>query len=166
MAPHAPAGPRRRGGFTLIELMAVLAVVCILLLIALPSYLDKMVREQVQEALPLADLPKPAVETAWRLGGTVPADNAAAGLPAADKIVNAMVSSVTLEDGAIHVVFGNRAHASLRGKTLTVRPAVVEDTPVVPITWLCGRAAAPEKMNALGTNRTDIPVGLLPIRCR
>lgn len=158
--------PRRNGAFTLIELMAVLAVVCILLLIALPSYIDKMVREQVLEALPLAELAKPAVEAAWRTGGAVPADNAAAGLPAADKIVNQRVASVTVEDGAVHIAFGNSAHGSLRGRTLSVRPAVVEDAPIVPITWLCGKARAPDKMKALGNDRTDVPVGLLPLRCR
>lgn len=160
-------GPRgAQQAFTLLELLAGLAVMCILLLIALPTYLDRIVREQVLEALPLAELAKPAVEAAWRDNQPLPADNEAAGLPAADKIVNAMVSATRLEEGAIHIVFGNRAHASLRGRTLSLRPAGVEDARVVPITWLCGRAAPPGKMLALGTDRTDVPPGMLPLRCR
>ncbi|TWO67003.1 prepilin-type N-terminal cleavage/methylation domain-containing protein [Caenimonas sedimenti] len=153
-------------GFSLLELLAALAVMCILLLIALPSYTDRIVREQVVEALPLANLAKPAVEAAWRNGEPLPADNAAAGLPAGDKIVNAVVTSVTLQDGAVHIVFGHRAHPSLRGRTLTLRPAGVEDARVVPVVWLCGRAAPPPPMAAHGTDRTDVPAGLLPLRCR
>jgi type IV pilus assembly protein PilA len=157
---------RRSRGFTLLELMVTIAVVAILMLIALPSYLDKLVREQVTEALPLADVLKPAVEAAWRAGGPLPADNAAAGLPPPDKIVNQRVRSVTLADGAIHIAFGNSAHRLLQGKVLTVRPAGVEDARIVPLTWLCGGAAVPEKMAPLGENRTSVPAGLLPLRCR
>ncbi|MGE4241499.1 pilin [Ramlibacter sp.] len=154
------------GGFTLLELMVAIGVVAILMLIALPTYWDRVVRQQVNEALPLAELAKPAVELAWRMGQPLPADNSAAGLPVADKIVNQVVSSVTLDNGAIHIAFGNRAHNALKGKTLTLRPAVVEDARIVPVTWLCGMAPPPEKMTAQGTNRTDVPRELLPPRCR
>ena len=156
----------RPGGFTLVELMVVIAVLAILALIALPTFTDKLVRDQIVEALPLADLAKPPVSAAWARGLALPADNAAAGLPAADKIVNTLVSSVTVQDGAIHIQFGNRAHRALKGKTLSLRPAVVEDARVVPVAWICGKAPVPDKMTALGADRTDIPVGLLPLRCR
>lgn len=157
--------PRQRG-FTLIELMVTIAVMAILMLIALPSYLDKVVRDQIAEALPLAEVAKPMVQAAWLAQLPLPADNAAAGLPAPEKIVNQVVHSVAVEDGAIQITFGNRAHASLKGKVLTLRPAVVEDAPVVPIAWLCGFAGPPEKMTAKGTNRTDVPAAVLPYRCR
>ena len=160
-------GPRRHtSGFTLVEMMVVIAVIAILALIALPTFTDKLIRDQVAEALPLAALAKPAVESAWRLGQPLPPNNAAAGLPEADKIVNNVVSAVTLQDGAIQISFGNRAHGLLKGKTLSVRPAVVDDTPVVPVTWLCGLAPTPGKMTARGVNRTDVPAGFLPPRCR
>ena len=157
---------RRKGGFTLIELMVVIAVLAILALIALPTYIDKLAREQIAEALPLADIAKLPIAAAWTLGAVLPADNVAAGLPPADRIVNTLVSAVTVEDGAIHIRFGNGAHRALKGKTLSVRPAVVEDTRVVPVAWLCGKAAVPGNMTVRGTDRTDIPVGLLPLRCR
>src|SRR5262245_22981264 len=125
-------------GFTLLELMVALAVLAILLLIALPSYTDRIVREQVAEALPLAELAKPAVATAWRNGEALPADNTAAGLPPPEKIVNQYVRSVTVVQGAIHIAFGNRASRQLQGQVLTVRPAGVPDARVVPVVWLCG----------------------------
>jgi type IV pilus assembly protein PilA len=157
---------RRGAGFTMVELMTVLAVVALLAMIALPSYLDRIVRQQIAEALPLADLAKPAVETAWRAGTPLPHDNGAAGLPPPEKIVNQVVQSVTLQDGAIQIAFGNRAQRSLQGKVLTVRPAGVMDARVVPLTWLCGRASAPPQMTAQGEDRTNVPAGLLPLRCR
>ena len=157
---------RRAAGFTLIELMVAIAVVAILMLIALPSYLDRLARNQVAEALPLANLAKPAVQAAWAASQPLPADNAAAGLPAPEKIVNEMVSSVALENGAIHITFGNRANGSLRGRVISVRPAVVDDTPIVPMVWLCGHAPPPAPMTAKGTDRTSVPPGFLPMRCR
>ena len=163
MIPRMRNGTR---GFTLMELMVALAVLAILLTIALPSYMDRLVSEQVAEALPLADLAKPAVEAAWRAGEALPADNAAAGLPPAEKIVNQWVSSVIVSNGAIHIAFGNRANKTLRGQVLTVRPAGVPDARVVPVVWLCGRMGPPEKMQAQGDNRTSVPAGLLPRKCR
>lgn len=162
--------PARRAraaqGFTLLELLTVLAVIAILALIALPSMIDRQVREQATEALQLADVAKPPIEAAWRAGAALPADNAAAGLPSADKIVNQWVKSVTVDHGAIEIVFGNRASKALQGKVLTLRPAGVPDARIVPVTWLCGSAPAPEKMQVQGDNRTDVPAGLLPLRCR
>jgi type IV pilus assembly protein PilA len=157
---------RRRRGFSLLEMLVVLSVIAILALIALPTFTDKLVRDQVAEALPLAAIAKPAIESAWRAGKPLPADNAAADLPVPEKIVNSVVSSITVQDGAIHIRFGNRAHSALKGKTLSLRPAVVDDTPIVPVTWLCGMARPPDKMTAKGDNRTDIPAGFLPLRCR
>jgi len=124
----------RGRGFTMVELMVVIGVVAILALMALPSYQAKFVRDQIVEALPLADIAKPPIAASWALLQSFPADNAAAGLPVADKIVNNYVSSVSVQGGAIHITFGNRANKAIAGKTLTLRPAVVEDAPIVPVT--------------------------------
>ena len=156
----------RDRGFTLLELMVVLGVVAILALMAIPTYQDKFVRDQIAEALPLADIVKPPVAASWALLQSFPADNAAAGLPVAEKIVNNTISSVAIQGGAIHITFGNRANGAIRGKILTLRPAVVEDAPIVPVTWVCGYATAPEKMAMKGENRTNVPPGYLPVRCR
>jgi type IV pilus assembly protein PilA len=156
----------RQRGFTLLELMVVVGIIAILALLAIPTYQDKFVRDQIAEALPLADIAKPPVALQWALLQNFPADNAAAGLPVADKIVNNFISSVAIQGGAIHITFGNHANRAVLGKILTLRPAVVEDAPIVPVTWVCGYATAPEKMTVKGGNKTNIPPGWLPLRCR
>jgi len=150
----------------MIEMMAVAAVVAILAMLAVPSYLNLMVRDQIKAALPLADIAKRPIAAAWSDTQTFPADNAAAGLPPAEKIVANHVSAVAVEDGAIHITFGNRVNKAIAGKILTLRPAVVEDAPVVPVAWVCGYAEAPGKMTLHGRTLTDIPESLLPMECR
>jgi type IV pilus assembly protein PilA len=50
--------------------------------------------------------------------------------------------------------------------TLSLRPAVIEDAPIVPVAWVCGFAAPPEKMTVIAANKTDLPKGWLPVNCR
>ena len=156
----------RGDGFSMMETLVVIAIVAILATLAIPSYLDKIVRDQIAEALPLADIAKAPLAGSWAALQTFPADNAAAGLPAPDKIVNNFVSSVLVRNGAIDLTFGNRASGVIKGKVLTLRAAVVEDAPIVPVTWVCGYAAAPGKMTVTSVDRTNIPAVYLPLRCR
>jgi type IV pilus assembly protein PilA len=154
-----------RRGFTLIEMMIVVAIIAILALMAIPNLTGKYVREQIAEGVTLSKLAKDAVSASWATTKALPDDNAAAGLPVADKIVSNVVQSVTVEGGAVHIVFGNRANGALKGKTLTLRPAIVEDAPVVPVAWVCAHAKAPDKMKLIGANRTDIERTYLPMNC-
>jgi len=156
----------RDRGFTLLEMMVVLAIIAILALMLIPSYQDKLVRDQIVEALPLAEVATKPVAAAWAGTQAFPADNAAAGLPPADKIVSNLISSVTVQDGVVHLTFGNRANGQIKGKVLTLRPAVVPDAPVVPVAWICGYAPVPDQMTAKGENRTNIPAIYLPFKCR
>jgi type IV pilus assembly protein PilA len=146
--------------------MIVVAIIAILAMLALPNMQDKLVRDQIVEAAKLADIAKTPVAQAWAATKTLPADNAAAGLPAADKIVGNLVSAVAVEGGALHITFGNSANALIHGKRMTLRPAVVEDAPVVPVTWVCAGGKVPEKMTVQGTDRTDVPKKYLPLNCR
>lgn len=155
-----------QAGFTLMELLAVLAIIAILALLAVPSYLERTVRQQIEAALPLADIARKPVAESWARLQSFPADNAAALLPVPEKIVSNHVSSLTVEDGAIQITFGNRASQAIAGKVLSLRPAVVGDAPVVPVAWVCGNAPGPEKMTVNGENRTNIPSAFLPLACR
>lgn len=134
-------------GFTAVEMMVVVAILAILAMVAIPSSLGRIVREQVVTAMPLAD-------------------NAAAGLPGHDKVVSNFVSDVEVQDGAIHMTFGNKAHPQIKGKILSMRPAVIEESQIVPVAWVCGNAKAPEKMTVMGVNKTNVAAEFLPRLCR
>lgn len=153
-------------GFTLLEMMAVIAVIAILAAMALPSYLFKIVREQIESAVTLSEVAKKPLAFSWLATQTFPVDNVVAGLPSAEKIVNSYVSAIEVQDGAIHITFGNRANGALKGKVLSLRAAVVEDAPVVPVTWVCAGAEAPEKMTIKGIDRTSVAPEHLPMACR
>jgi type IV pilus assembly protein PilA len=153
-------------GFTLMEVMIAVAIVGILAMLAVPSFQSSIIRDQIVQAVPLANIAKKPIELLWSTVQAFPASNADAGLPVADKIVNNFVSAVAVQDGAIHITFGNSVNATIKGKILTLRPAVVEDTPVVPVAWVCGFASAPGGMTVKGENRTDVPEGLLPFNCK
>jgi type IV pilus assembly protein PilA len=156
----------RHGGFTLIELMVVVAIMGIMATLAMPSYQDRIIRAQVKEALSLASFAQEGVQAFQRTHRKLPANNAEAGLPPADKIVGNHVVGVRVEAGATHLSFGNNANRNLAGKTLTLRPAIVKDHPQVPIAWVCGQAGVPAQMQAMGDNRTDLPLEFLPVDCR
>ncbi|MEP7330306.1 MAG: pilin [Betaproteobacteria bacterium] len=153
-------------GFSLMEVTIALAIVGILATLAVPSFQNSIVRDQIVTAVPLANLAKKPVEAMWAAAQALPADNAAAGIPAANKIVSNLVSAVTVQDGAIHITFGNNAHGLISGKVLTLRPAVVDDAAVVPVAWICGFAPTPDKMTVKGENHTDVPMNVLPFNCQ
>ena len=157
---------QRRKGFHLIEIMIAVAIVGILATLAIPSLLIRNTMHEITDASALADIVKPPIAQAWAGVQDFPVDNAGAGLPAADKIVNQYITSVAVKDGAILITFGNSANQVINGKVLTLRPAVVEDAPIVPITWICGNASAPPKMTIKGVNKTSIPDLYLPYNCR
>lgn len=157
---------RHPSGFTLIELMVALAVLAILVTLALPSVQAPMVRQQIVDSAPLINLAKNAVTQRWTTAQKMPEDNAAAGLPAPEKLVGNHVSSVRVDAGAIHVTFGNQANGAIKGRTLSFRPAVVDDAPVVPVAWVCAKAAVPGKMSAKGADLTDVEPRYLPLNCR
>src|SRR6185503_15849019 len=140
----------RVAGFTLIELLVAVAVLAILATLALPSFQGPMVRQQIVDSSTVINVGKTAVSAKWTATAKLPVDNADAGLPDGDKLVGNYVSSITVEGGALHVVFGNQVNGAIKGKTLTFRPAVVDVAPMVPVAWVCGLAETPDKMSAKG----------------
>jgi type IV pilus assembly protein PilA len=153
-------------GFTMIEMLLVIAVIAILALMAIPAFMDKVMRDQVKEGFALAEFAKGPVLKYYADNGVMPVDNAVAGLPLPDKIVNNVVAGVTVADGAVTLKFGNNAHSGLAGKLLTWRPMVPDD-PKVPVTsWACNTKPAAQNTKLVGKNLTDIPAVNLPVECR
>jgi type IV pilus assembly protein PilA len=158
--------PKLQHGFTLIELMIVIAIISILATMAVPSYQDRVIRTQVAEALVLADFAQRAVVAHHAKHQVMPKDNQAAGLPPADHIVGNFVSSTVVQEGVIHIQFGNQSNRNLAQRMLSLRPATVENYPQVPIAWVCGNATVPHKMRAPAINATNLPAQHLPLDCR
>ena len=114
---------RRHGGFTLIELMIVVAIIAILASLAVSAYQTYTVRAQVAEGLNFAVGAKVPVVESFNNTGIPPADLDAAGMPAlATDIQGSYVSSVSISDGRIDVTFGNNVHQDAFGDTLSLTP--------------------------------------------
>jgi len=156
----------RQHGFTLIELMIVVAIIGILASIALPAYQDYIIRAQLAEGINLADELKPAIREFHKDRGRFPENNDEAGLPPADKLLGNYVQGIEVENGAIHILFGHYVNQNVAGQRLSLRPIGVIDSPASPISWLCGRRQPPPGMEAAGTDRTSVDDGFLPAACR
>ena len=101
-------------GFTLIELMIVVAIIGILAAIAIPAYQDYTIRAQVTEGVNLMAGAKAAVTETYNDTGTFPSSNSAAGLPAAISIKGSYVSKVELgNEGVITATYGNKANSKI-----------------------------------------------------
>ena len=136
-------------GFTLIELMIVVAIIGILAAIAIPAYQDYTIRSQVSEGLSLAAAAKAAVSESFLNTGVPPATRTVAGMSvnAADT-QGKYVVSVNVATGVIIITYGNEANAQIIGSTLTLTPYESVDLSVV---WRCGNAIAPAGTTLMGT---------------
>ena len=155
-----------QAGFSVIEMMVVVAIMAILAMIAVPSGIERILREEVAAAIPLTEAAKEPTAAQWKATKTMPIDNVEAGLPTPDKVVSNLISALQVDKGVIHMTFGNKARKQLQGKVLTIRPAVIEESQAVPIAWVCGNAPAPAKMTVYGENRTNIEAKFLPFGCK
>jgi type IV pilus assembly protein PilA len=121
-------------GFTLIELMIVVAIIAILAAIAIPAYQDYLIRAQVTEGVSLATGAKAAVWDYFSNTGTYPSNNATAGLVSPSSIAGKYVSSVTVTTGKITVAYnGPAANQAITSSVLILSPI----TSAGSISWSC-----------------------------
>lgn len=157
---------RTKSGFTLIELMIVVAIIGILASVALPAYQVYVQRSEVVEALTMAATIREDVNNFYVEELDFPANNITAGVPKPEFLIGNRITQVVVEQGAIHVTLGNKASKPLQGKILTFRPAVVTGSPASPIAWLCGYDQPVTGMEARGENKTNLDRQFLPNACR
>jgi type IV pilus assembly protein PilA len=163
---HLKEQTMRQAGFTLIELMIVVAIIGILAAIAIPAYQDYTIRAQVVEAFSLASELKGPIQEYRKERGRFPVDNAAAGVPDADKLIGNYVTRVDVHDGSINVTFGNFVNKAIEGQIVTLQPIVVKGSPASPMSWRCGYRGVPNGMESVGANLTNMDRRFLPTSCR
>ncbi|EMT6409981.1 pilin [Neisseria gonorrhoeae] len=157
-------------GFTLIELMIVIAIVGILAAVALPAYQDYTARAQVSEAILLAEGQKSAVTEYYLNNGTWPEDNASAGVAASSTIKGKYVKEVKVAKGVVTATMASsNVNKEIQGKKLSLW-AKREDGSVK---WFCGQPvtranadAAKDDVNAANDATNAIETKHLPSTCR
>jgi type IV pilus assembly protein PilA len=131
----------KQAGFTLIELMIVVAIIGILSSIAISSYQTYTIKAQVTEGLNLAGNAKTPIVDSFLTTGEAPANREKAGLtPNPSDTFGKYVKAVTIENGRIDVTFGNDANTIINDAMLSLTPYETDDGSVV---WRCGQHIAP-----------------------
>ena len=120
-------------GFTLIELMTVVAIVGTLAAIAVPAYQDYTIRAQISEGLNLASASQAAVEEYYSEFGDWPKKNDNAGLPDEKEIRGKYTEEVAVKDDAIEIKYGNDAHQAIQERKVLLIATDNDGS----ISWTC-----------------------------
>lgn len=155
-------------GFTLIELMIVVAIIGILAAIAIPAYQDYTIRAQVSEGMSLAAAAKAAVAETYLTTGEAPATRAEAGMGgAATDTSGQYVSGVEVTAGEVIITYGNEVNDNIDGNVLVLTPFLTGDNSVA---WRCGAGEDPANADAMdgdtGVAATTLEAQYLPASCR
>ena len=150
-------------GFTLIELMIVIAIIGILAAIAIPAYQNYTIRSQVTEGLTLADGWKTAIAEYYANTGNWPT---VSNLTGTCNSVGKYESSVTVTTGGVvQVTYGNQANLKLSGLILNIVPYTNSNNDVL---WQCGTNSAPSSASiasGAASTGTTVSAQYLPTSC-
>ncbi|ENX1589997.1 pilin [Neisseria gonorrhoeae] len=154
-------------GFTLIELMIVIAIVGILAAVALPAYQDYTARAQVSEAILLAEGQKSAVTEYYLNNGEWPENNTSAGVASASDIKGKYVESVTVANGVVTAKMKpSGVNKEIQGKKLSLWAKRENGS----VKWFCGQPVTRDnKANdtvADAADKDKIETKHLPSTCR
>jgi len=134
-------------GFTLIELMIVVAIIGILAAIAIPAYQDYTIRSQITEGMNLAAPAKASVADVYANKGSFPANNTEAGIGDAATITGKYVLSVdvgTGGNGVITITYGKQANTKIVNRTVILTPGTSSNGDVA---WICGDHETPDNIS-------------------
>lgn len=161
--------PRQHGGFTLIEMMVVVALIAVLASVGIPRMSSYIKRAEISEAYALSVVARQQVAGYYARRGRFPNNNAEAGLPTPELLPGKFVSTIDVEQGAVHLRFGTSYQSedeTKKGDTLSYRPGVHDHYPPgEQIVWTCGYALPVAGLTLFGTNRTNLPVEYISGEC-
>ncbi|HGF8830715.1 TPA: pilin [Neisseria meningitidis] len=153
-------------GFTLIELMIVIAIVGILAAVALPAYQDYTTRAQVSEAILLAEGQKSAVTEYYLNHGEWPSNNSSAGVASSSKIKGKYVEKVEVAKGVITAtMLSTGVNNEIKGKKLSLWAKRQDGS----VKWFCGQPVTRNNAKAddvAKTGTANIDTKHLPSTCR
>ncbi|MBH6661898.1 pilin [Neisseria meningitidis] len=152
-------------GFTLIELMIVIAIVGILAAVALPAYQDYTARAQVSEAILLAEGQKSAVTEYYLNHGEWPANNSSAGVATSSKIKGKYVKEVEVKNGVVTAtMLSSGVNNEIKGKKLSLWAKRQDGS----VKWFCGQPVtrAANDADVTADSGNEIDTKHLPSTCR